>query len=294
MNCSTTLAMLLAALSAVSCGRVVGAATYTEVGDAGPTPDFVQDVAITGHVEAIGGRIEHAFDADLYRIMIDDPSAFSATTAWAGTDAPDLQLFLFDAWGRGVAANDNWLFSPQPQFPAGTLLGQTPGVYLLGVSPADDDPLGVFGEIFPEADAGVSEPTGPSRIDSLLDWSRDYTAVGGNYSIGLAAVSGFTPPLEADFDDDGDVDDFDLAAWTDNFGLASGASHTQGDADRDLDVDGGDFLLWQRQAGSGGLAAASSAAVPEPAANLLGAVVGVGWAGVEHRRRTLRRRTAVQ
>ena len=49
----------------------------------------------------------------------------------------------------------------------------------------------------------------------------------------------------ADFNVDGYVDGTDLAAWSDNFCLASAAAASQGDANRD----GTDFLAWQRQLG---------------------------------------------
>jgi T5SS/PEP-CTERM-associated repeat protein len=51
--------------------------------------------------------------------------------------------------------------------------------------------------------------------------------------------------------------------WQSGFG--SGITHPEGDADRDGDVDGDDFLRWQSQFGSGAGSAASQP-VPEPAA----------------------------
>jgi T5SS/PEP-CTERM-associated repeat protein len=82
---------------------------------------------------------------------------------------------------------------------------------------------------------------------------------------------------DADFDEDGDVDGADLARWKANFGLSSGALHTQGDATGDHDVDGADLLVWQRQLGSGIVSTiAADATVPEPSgvALILGAALG--------------------
>jgi hypothetical protein len=62
-----------------------------------------------------------------------------------------------------------------------------------------------------------------------------------------------------DFNQDGEVDGDDLAAWELNFGTA-GLPYVAGDADGDDDVDGTDFLAWQRTVG-GSVAATS---VPEP------------------------------
>src|SRR5262249_49989817 len=68
----------------------------------------------------------------------------------------------------------------------------------------------------------------------------------------------------------------DLAKWKVGFGAASGATHHAGDADSDQDVDGVDFLIWQRQLGSTSTVPAS-AAVPEPEtlALLFAATLGV-------------------
>ena len=71
-------------------------------------------------------------------------------------------------------------------------------------------------------------------------------------------------PVEADFDEDGDVDAGDLAAWQQGFGSTSGAEHYLGDANGDGNVDGGDFLAWQRQYTGSGALTAISVAVPEP------------------------------
>ena len=70
----------------------------------------------------------------------------------------------------------------------------------------------------------------------------------------------------ADFDVDGDVDGADFLRWQRGFGASGGASHGQGDAELDLDVDGGDLNFWKSQLGA---ATAATAAVPEPGAWLI-------------------------
>ncbi len=82
--------------------------------------------------------------------------------------------------------------------------------------------------------------------------------------------------LLADFNVDFVVDEADLAIWETNFGAASGADQSMGDADSDTDVDGNDFLQWQQEfgLGSGAIAASAAstlavAAVPEPSAAFL-------------------------
>ena len=81
----------------------------------------------------------------------------------------------------------------------------------------------------------------------------------------FATAEEFARLFLADFDNDGDVDGEDFLVWQRNFPLLSGATADIGDADGDGDVDGEDFLIWQSmypaQAGRG-----ASAAVPEPSA----------------------------
>lgn len=87
-------------------------------------------------------------------------------------------------------------------------------------------------------------------------------------------------PLAADFDEDGDVDDWDLKAWQMGYGTASSADHYLGDADADGDVDGRDYLTWQRQYGSGLLQ--SVITVPEP--GTLAGVLILGLSALLQRR----------
>ncbi len=74
----------------------------------------------------------------------------------------------------------------------------------------------------------------------------------------------------ADFDGDGDVDATDLITLQRGFGGPGGLA--EGDANGDGDVDGDDLVVWQNQFGAGG-GAAAVAAVPEPSAAALLAVV---------------------
>jgi hypothetical protein len=73
----------------------------------------------------------------------------------------------------------------------------------------------------------------------------------------------------ADFDDDGDVDGNDFLTWQRGFGM-TGAELGDGDANADGDVDGDDLGTWQSQYGEPGHFA-TVGSVPEP-----GTVVLVG------------------
>ena len=63
------------------------------------------------------------------------------------------------------------------------------------------------------------------------------------------------------------MDGNDLMSWKAGFGANGSAVHRQGDADADQDVDGSDFLTWQRQLG--GATTIATTAVPEPATLML-------------------------
>lgn len=66
----------------------------------------------------------------------------------------------------------------------------------------------------------------------------------------------------ADFDDDGDVDGVDFLAWQRGFGMSNGANPSDGDANWDGAVDMADLTVWQQQMGNGSSQAAIQT-VPE-------------------------------
>jgi hypothetical protein len=83
---------------------------------------------------------------------------------------------------------------------------------------------------------------------------------------------------EADFNEDGVVDEFDLQYWRNSYGVATDARKLQGDADGDGDVDGRDFLFWQRQFNSGmATLQSNSLGIPEPSSCLLTATGWLMW-----------------
>jgi hypothetical protein len=70
------------------------------------------------------------------------------------------------------------------------------------------------------------------------------------------------PTLAADFDGDSDVDGADFLAWQRGLGTTGGAAPAQGDANGDQKVDASDFALWKNHFGQ----VAAAAQVPEPSA----------------------------
>lgn len=85
----------------------------------------------------------------------------------------------------------------------------------------------------------------------------------GNLDASEYIAFALTPSLTADFNNDGFVDETDLAIWQSALGQTAA-----GDTDGDGDTDGHDFLAWQRQL-TGSAPVASQVAVPEPGCLLL-------------------------
>jgi hypothetical protein len=71
------------------------------------------------------------------------------------------------------------------------------------------------------------------------------------------------PPTTADFDGDADVDGEDFLIWQRGVGLTGQTDNSNGDADGNGTVEGADLNLWTDQFGSG-VAVGPAGAVPEP------------------------------
>jgi hypothetical protein len=91
-------------------------------------------------------------------------------------------------------------------------------------------------------------------------------------------------PSNGDFDGDGDVDGADFLTWQRGLGLTGQPDATTGDSDDDGDVDAADLALWQSHFG-GAPAVAAIGAVPEPASLALLAAGGMAIGGIRWRRR---------
>ncbi|HEY9622184.1 MAG TPA: DVUA0089 family protein [Crinalium sp.] len=135
-------------------------------------------------VDRIVGRM--GFTPDLFKINIVDPIRFLATTESSLSDHPDTQLWLFDSNGRGLFANDD--INPNdvryvsgsrrssvrisPRFGTGTL---KPGIYYLGISPYNVDPIAADGFIFPDDPAQRRKLYEPDQVLStspLAGWRK--------------------------------------------------------------------------------------------------------------------------
>lgn len=211
MNFMTTsalfkkLLMATAGAAFITLGAMGAAQAQVRVSeDAGQTLGTAQDISSgTGTLDAISGRISSNTDADLFRFFIDDPAAFSATTVGGTTpDAPsegviDTQLFLFDVNGFGVEANDDDTsgLTFESTLPAGNPFSPTsPGIYFLGISAFDNDPLSAGGEIFDDTPLAVVGPTGAGGGSPLTNFDGNGLFPTGSYEIALTGATAIPEP----------------------------------------------------------------------------------------------------
>jgi hypothetical protein len=212
-----------------------GAFAAAEIGDAGDLPLTAQEPGPAGPLASIEGSNASPDDRDMYRICLTGGGTFSASTIrGAGFDS---QLFLFDAGGMGVYANDDGtddngrrvLRSGLPADHAFT--PQAAGVYYLAISSYDWDPRSTAGPIF--ASGGIAGPTGEGGALPIFTWGHEDTLAGGPYTIALTGTRSCvdttapvvhlrTPPNGAEYARDEPVlADYDCADEPDGSGLAS-------------------------------------------------------------------------
>lgn len=166
--------------------------------DAGRLPGSAQTVAGSGPLTSIsgetGGPLRLIDFQDMYRIQIDDPVAFSATTV--GAAAFDTELWLFDLSGRGLLGNDDTPGAPaspqstlsSPATDAGAQVIPGPGQYFLAISGHDDNPLSIGGQIFNQASqTEISSPDGPGGATKIVGWNDNGAT--GVYLIQLTGCS---------------------------------------------------------------------------------------------------------
>lgn len=110
----------------------------------------------------------------------------------------------------------------------------------------------------------------------------DVVSIGTTFSEVLAAVTPSTPLVDANFDDDLDVDGNDFLIW--QRGLGTGTTNASGNTDGDTDVDATDLANWKAKFGLP-VAVPVAAAVPEPGCAALAAIGLIACLGVKRRNR---------
>jgi len=194
------------------------------------------------------------------------------------------ELLYWDGTGAAMPATDLLVFNPaftdyySVNAASGEQTGMNWATYPGGPS---WDAHGLYQLVSLEASAGIYglavrvsaagyDPTKPFLIPLLYDPNSQWSAseIGEGIEVLQDAID---VPFSADFDTDADVDGLDFLAWQRGFGPVSTSTlPSEGDADFDSDVDRFDFEYWESEFGLPIVSSfAKAITVPEPSASLL-------------------------
>jgi hypothetical protein len=198
-NWTRTVGVLIAAVAFCAGAAPAQAAFYTESGDAGVLHTTAQNTSGSGTFEGINGQLSSFGDVDVFRIYINNASAFQATTVGVTALDIDTQLFLFDANGRGVRANDDSV-GLQSTINQGSGLSPaiTTGYYYIAISSFNNDPRDASNNlIFPTSPFG--NQFGPNNPNAVLDHWDGTGGSSGAYTIAItgADFAGAAPAVPA-------------------------------------------------------------------------------------------------
>ena len=194
----TVLPWLMVTLSCTQAQAI----SFTEAIDAGETLNAAASIASgMESLTSISGIIDG--DADIFKIFLTGGQTFSATTinldTIIGIPSDDLlgsptdliadpQLFLFDASGKGIYANDDSFGFPQATLPSGGFSPTESGFYFLAISSSGYNPVSMGGDIFPtQPSTEIFGPTGAGGDSPLIGFQGTNTTR-GKYTISLTGV----------------------------------------------------------------------------------------------------------
>jgi len=143
----------------------------------------------------------------------------------------------------------------------GSAGGRTFDVLLEGTTVLNDyDIYADFADINTSFPGGIEHDSVQAELDTAIVKRFEIDVTGGSIDIALLQESGSAALLNGlriiekvfagDFDGDGDVDGFDFLLWQRGFGNTN-ATRMDGDADGDGDVDADDLKIWSAQYGQG-------------------------------------------
>ena len=210
---------MLAAMVMGLAGATASAQTWGESGDAPDGPTTWQDTVGVGALLSITGSIDRpgGDHVDTYCINITDPTNFMASTATAfgGSAAFDSRLWLWNANGGLVLANDDTpagaggglasIISDPSTYTALTGGGVvaatatfsiTPGRYLLSISSYANDPEDVGNVDLAALGTDFDALHGPSTSAGAFDhWENTSDTDAGNYEIALRGATFCNVPV---------------------------------------------------------------------------------------------------
>jgi hypothetical protein len=130
------------------------------------------------------------------------------------------------------------------------------------------DPLSYLPEYRLSAAGDVGAWTALDIVTAGADFVPTYVGIRASNRGAIDDIA-WTPAsalADADFDEDGDIDGSDFLSWQRGFGV--GSTLAEGDANGDMIVDDADLAIWETQYGTTPLVSATTA-VPEPATAFL-------------------------
>lgn len=161
----TRLSLGLALAALLMAGTAV-AQTWNETGDAGQLPGTAQITLGAGALTMINGTLGSASDVDMFCIKIMNRTAFSARLACVVAGGP--HVWLFDATGKGVAANSQCLGGGKVL--SGTFV-LTTGTYYIAVAYDGVLPTAGPNAIWLQAFSNERAPDGPGSASAITGWS---------------------------------------------------------------------------------------------------------------------------
>jgi len=179
----------IAALALGAATSAQAAAVFNEGGtDAGQTLGTAKTFLGSGTIDAIRGTTDG--DADLFAIYLTAGTAFSATTTASGIDYNffDTVLYLFDAAGKGLIANDDDGAAGGSQSTLTSYIPTVSGLYYLAITGASYTPVSGGTAIFPSLLGQGGNVAANPGAGSLTGWSS-LTSEFGDYEIQLVGAS---------------------------------------------------------------------------------------------------------
>ncbi|WP_343630641.1 PEP-CTERM sorting domain-containing protein [Roseateles sp.] len=170
-------------------------AVFNEGGkDAGQLVTTATPVSGAGTIDAIRGTLGGGIDsADLFAIYLTAGTAFTATTTLSNFtyNAFDTVLYLFDAAGKGLFANDDDGDFGGPQSTIANYIPTVSGLYYLAIAGAGYTPTSGGAAIFPSL-WGQGGNVAPINSGALTGWSSSSQEF-GDYEIVLTGAAAAVP-----------------------------------------------------------------------------------------------------